>query len=115
MFLPSKISAGSMVAKPFQGHTESFITCGSFETEEEATNCQKYLKTKFARALLSTLKVTQDQTPPHWKNVPQQDFTANSDIDWSKSIADIDNQLFKKYNIPPEESIRLKICIADLE
>lgn len=115
MFSASKISAGSMFAAPLQGSTESFISAGDFETAEEALNCQKYLKTKFARGMLSILKCTQDQTPPHWAKVPMQDFTSNSDIDWSKSIADIDNQLFKKYKIPPEESIWIKIHVADLE
>ena len=28
-----------------------------------------------------------------------QDFSNNSDIDWSASIDDIDKQLFKKYNL----------------
>ena len=32
-----------------------------------------------------------------------QDFTINSDIDWSKSIHEIDLQLYKKYNLSNEE------------
>ena len=32
-----------------------------------------------------------------------KDFTQNSDIDWSKSISDIDQQLFKKYKLNKEE------------
>ena len=32
-----------------------------------------------------------------------QDFTANSDIDWTKSIEDIDKQLYRKYNLSEEE------------
>ena len=32
-----------------------------------------------------------------------QDFTEKSDIDWSKSIAEIDEQLYKKYNLSPKE------------
>ena len=35
--------------------------------------------------------------------VPLQDFTGNSDIDWSKPIPDIDKQLYKKYNLTKEE------------
>lgn len=35
--------------------------------------------------------------------VPIQDFTNQSDIDWSQSIADIDKQLYKKYNLTNEE------------
>lgn len=35
--------------------------------------------------------------------VPLQDFTENSDIDWSKSIHEIDLQLYKKYNLDDTE------------
>ena len=35
--------------------------------------------------------------------VPIQDFTAESDIDWSKSISEIDQQLYKKYKLRKEE------------
>jgi hypothetical protein len=32
-----------------------------------------------------------------------QDFTENSDLDWSKSIYEIDQQLYKKYGLSKEE------------
>lgn len=32
-----------------------------------------------------------------------QDFTADSDIDWSKSVEEIDAQLYAKYNLSDEE------------
>ena len=32
-----------------------------------------------------------------------QDFTANSDIDWTKSISEIDQQLYRKYNLSQDE------------
>ena len=35
--------------------------------------------------------------------VPLQDFTSSSDIDWSQSISNIDQQLCKKYNLSDEE------------
>ena len=63
----------------------------------------KYIKTKFARALLGVLKTTQDITPDKWKYVPLQDFTAYSDIDWSKSVAEIDQQLYRKYDLTADE------------
>ena len=63
----------------------------------------KYIKTKFARAMLGTLKITQHNIQETWLNVPLQDFTTNSDIDWSKSVSEIDKQLYKKYGLSPEE------------
>jgi hypothetical protein len=35
--------------------------------------------------------------------VPLQDFTSASDIDWSKSIPEIDKQLYSKYNLSEDE------------
>ena len=92
-----------MVGEPMVGYTGSFIGIGAFEIQVEAENCMKYIKTKFARALLGTLKVTQDNPRETWLNVPLQDFTTNSDIDWSKSIPEIDKQLYKKYNLSKDE------------
>lgn len=85
------------------GYTQSFIGIGSFDSKKEAEYCFKYIKTKFLRAMLGVLKVTQDNNKEVWKFVPLQDFTENSDIDWSKSIPEIDQQLYAKYNLNEEE------------
>lgn len=53
--------------------------------------------------MLGTLKVTQDNKKKSWQNVPMQNLTAASDIDWSKPIPQIDQQLYAKYNLAPEE------------
>lgn len=92
-----------VIGQPVIGHTETFLSVGKFNTQDEAENCMKYIKTKFARAMLGTLKITQHNIQETWLNVPLQDFTANSDIDWSKSISEIDKQLYKKYNLSAEE------------
>lgn len=92
-----------MIAAPLVGHTQSFISIGAFDSKEESQNLIKYIKTKFARALLGIYKVTQDNKNFVWKCVPLQDFTANSDINWSKAIAEIDKQLYKKYGLDKQE------------
>ena len=53
--------------------------------------------------MLGILKITQDNTKETWRKVPLQDFTSNSDIDWSQSIENIDQQLYKKYNLSQDE------------
>ena len=53
--------------------------------------------------MLGILKVTQDNPPDTWRYVPLQDFTSKSDIDWSKSVHEIDLQLYKKYKLSKEE------------
>lgn len=90
-------------ADPRVGHNQTFISIGSLETALEAENLLKYLNSKFLRLLLGTLKVTQDNKKAVWRNIPFQDFTTNSDIDWSQSIPEIDQQLYKKYNLNEEE------------
>ena len=92
-----------MVGEPMVGCTTTFLNIGKFETKFEAESCLKYIKTKFARTMLGTLKVTQDNPRETWLNVPLQDFTANSDIDWSKSVSEIDRQLYRKYNLSKDE------------
>lgn len=85
------------------GHNQTFISIGTLETEIEASNLLSYIKTKFLRLLLGSLKITQHNSKKVWDNIPLQDFTANSDIDWSKSISEIDQQLYKKYKLSAEE------------
>lgn len=92
-----------VIGQPVIGHTETFLSVGKFNTQEEAENCMKYIKTKFARAMLGTLKITQHNIQETWLNVPLQDFTTNSDIDWSKAIPEIDKQLYKKYGLSADE------------
>ncbi|ENZ9221155.1 Eco57I restriction-modification methylase domain-containing protein [Enterococcus hirae] len=92
-----------VIGSPFEGHTQTFISIGKFDTKYEATAVTKYIKTKFLRALLGTLKVTQDNKKASWSNIPLQDFTNNSDIDWSNSISEIDQQLYSKYNLSENE------------
>ena len=99
----SKVIGKSVVAPPGVGATQTFIEIGAFDTELEAINCQKYINTKFARALLSMLKVTQDNAPDTWAMIPKQDFTAASDIDWTKPLPVIDHQLYCKYDLTIKE------------
>ena len=92
-----------LIGEPLIGHTETFIGIGMFDNRKEAENCLKYIKTKFARAMLGTLKITQHNLASTWANVPLQNFTNSSDIDWAKSIEDIDKQLYKKYGLSEKE------------
>lgn len=93
-----------VIAPPFSGHTQTFISFGCFESEQEANALVKYLKTKFARALLGIKKITQDNaTKEIWSKVPIQDFSNSSDINWNKPIDDIDLQLYRKYKLNSDE------------
>ena len=92
-----------ILGEPILGYTRTFLGIGAFDSKEEAENALKYVRTKFARTMLGILKITQDNPIETWRLVPLQDFTATSDIDWSKSVPEIDKQLYKKYNLSSEE------------
>ena len=92
-----------LIGEPLIGYTETFIGIGAFDNKDECISCMKYIKSKFARTMLGILKITQDNTKETWRKVPLQDFTVDSDIDWSQSIEDIDRQLYRKYGLSQEE------------
>lgn len=100
-----------LILEPNTAFTQTFFSMGNFSDITMAEALFKYVKTKFARALLSILKVTQHIHKDTWAYVPLQDFTPSSDIDWSKSIAEIDEQLFDKYGLDDKERdfIRTKV------
>ena len=95
--------ASPVIANPGESFTQTFISFGNFSNRCEAEAMLKYLKTKLCRTLLGILKITQNGKKPVWKFVPLQDFTPNSDIDWSQSVANIDRQLYAKYCLDDEE------------
>ena len=104
-----------VIGSPFEAYTRSFVGVGAFDTEEEAFAALKYVKSKFARTMLSILKVTQMTNRDVWKYVPLQDFTSNSDIDWSKSVHEIDLQLYQKYGLSEDEIDFIETHVKEME
>lgn len=95
--------------------TDTFINIGLFDNGDEAFHLLNYIKTKFLRALLGVKKATQHSPKSVWSMIPLQDFTATSDIDWSQSIANIDKQLYKKYNLSDEEITFIETHVKEME
>ncbi|MGQ7388357.1 Eco57I restriction-modification methylase domain-containing protein [Streptococcus suis] len=105
-----------LVGTPLVGHTQTFISFGAFDTEREAENCLKYIKTDIARAMLGTLKITQDNaTKEVWSNVPWFDFNDYSIIDWSKSVEEIERQLYVYFNVPESIIVELKANVRRMD
>ena len=104
-----------LIGEPLIGYSQTFISIGKFDTKIEAEACFKYIKTKFARVMLGILKLTQDNPPATWAKVPLQDFTVNSDIDWTQSVADIDRQLYQKYDLSPEEIAFIETHVREMD
>lgn len=98
-----KVLSKHGILKTNEACSDTYLVIGDFDTEDEAVNCDKYICTKFLRFLV-LMKVTSIiMNLKAFTDVPLQDFTSSSDIDWSASISDIDKQLYKKYNLSQEE------------
>lgn len=77
---------------------------------------EKYCKTKFFRCLVRFLCSRGGLTsisPYRFSLVPDQDFSSQSDIDWSKSISDIDQQLYAKYGLSSDETKYIESTISE--
>lgn len=100
---PVAIIGKAFIANPGMACTDSLIPFGKFGTRTEAESLQKYMSSKFLRFCVGILKVSQNLYQNVYAFVPLQDFTSESDIDWSKSVEEIDAQLYAKYNLSDEE------------
>lgn len=109
-----KVIGNPYIGKKYTACTDSLITIGNFDNITEAENLQKYLKTKFLRYLVSIYKSSQNVYQIVYELVPLQDFTNDSDIDWSKSIAEIDNQLYEKYGLSDDVISRIENSIKEV-
>ena len=98
-----KIVSRTEVVGPNDVCTDSYLIIGESEHKSVVENEYKYIQTRFARFLLMLAVSSINLSPDKFQFVPLQDFTEDSDIDWSKPIPDIDKQLYKKYNLTEEE------------
>ena len=112
---PARLISKPVVGRAFDIATDTFICVGSLANEAQANALYKYLNCKFARVLLGVLKVTQDNTSEKWEYVPMQDFSDSSDIDWTKSISEIDIQLYEKYGLSVDEISFIESKVAPIE
>lgn len=98
-----KILSSLDILAPNEICTETYMVIGHFDTQLECQNMDKYARTLLFRFLVSQLAATQHLSKEKFALVPLQDFTSSSDIDWSKSISEIDQQLYTKYGLSDEE------------
>ena len=104
-----------VIGSPGEGSADTYLSAGRFNTRQEAENLNLYIKTKFLRALLGVKKVTHHCSPSVWEMIPLQDFTSASDIDWSRSVAEIDRQLYKKYGLKDEEVEFIETHVKEMD
>ena len=99
----STVPPALIMGNPGDICTETFLKIGDFTDEITMLNCCTFIYSKFCRALLfynrSSLNISQET----FDLIPLQDFSIESDINWSQSVADIDRQLYTKYNLTEDE------------
>lgn len=84
--------------------SETYLVAGTFDTEAEADNYMRYLKTRFVRFLISILAMTQHISKGMFGFVPVQDF----------SRAWTDEELFSKYKLTSDEVAFIQSIIKEM-
>lgn len=100
--IPARIIGQGVIGDQCTLCTETFLAIAPFSSEEEANNVVTYCRTKFFRFMVGIRKL-KNMTRDTYKFVPMQYFSKRSDIDWNKSIQEIDAQLYKKYHLSDAE------------
>lgn len=110
-----KVITTVQIADPNTVTAGHYVPIGPFNNIDSAVACAKYIKSKTLRLLLRMRAVGIGITTDCYKFIPIQNFSSNSDIDWSQSIADIDKQLYKKYNLSEKEIAYIENTIKPME
>lgn len=106
----------TMISEPKSIVSETYLVIGGNLNldVESCKRIEKYLKTKFVRYLIRISKANQNGTRGTYKFVPMQNFKYDSDLDWSKTVTEIDEQLFNKYQLSAEEKEHINKTIKDM-
>ena len=91
------------ILEPFDLCTDSYLVIGGSRTKKNVLSVYKYLRCKFTRFMLMLAVSSINLSREKFQYVPLQDFTSQSDIDWSVSIPEIDEQLYHKYGLSDDE------------
>jgi len=101
--IETKFLSKPIIAEPGTACTESYIVAGLFDTEAEATNYANYLRTRFARFLVSLRKSTQDAPKHVYAFIP--DLPLNQE--WT------DAKLYQRYGLTHEEIAFIESQVAE--
>ena len=112
VFLPKASGSGNdpyvigepIIARKHSVCSQTFIYA-AFINNEEAVNFVTYIKTKFVRILIASIKLTQDCLSGVFRFVPLQDFSKP----WT------DEELYKKYNLTEDEIAFIESMIKPME
>lgn len=99
------VSGPSLIGEPGSVCTQTYLVAGPLETEEEAKYAETYLRTRFARFLISLRKPAQHVFRAMYRWVPLQTW----DRKWT------DAELYEKYAITVDEQAYIVSMIRAME
>ena len=99
----TKFLSKPIIAEPGTACTESYLVAGIFDNEKEAINYANYLRTRFARFLVSLRKSTQDAPKHVYAFVPDLPM----DQEWTDDI------LYTRYKITKDEIAFIESQVAE--
>jgi len=99
----TKFLSKPIVAEPGTACTESYLVAGLFDTEAQAQNYASYLRTRFARFLVSLRKSTQDSPKHVYAFIPDLPL----DQAWT------DTKLYKRYRLTKREIAFVESQVAE--
>jgi site-specific DNA-methyltransferase (adenine-specific) len=91
--IPANVLGPGIVAGPGSACTQTYVVAGPLSSEAEALSCSAYLRTRFARFLISLRKITQDLPRATYLWLPQQK--------WNRKWTDAD--LYRKYDLTKKD------------
>lgn len=101
----TKFLSKPIIAGPGTACTETYLVAGRFPTEEEAKRYSLYLRTRFARFLVSLRKSTQHATRDVYAFVPDVPL----DRDWTDAL------LYERYDLTADEITFIESQVAEHE
>lgn len=99
----TKFLSKPVIAEPGTACTESYVVAGVFDTESEALSYASYLRTRFARFLVSLRKSTQDAPKNVYAFIPDLPLTT----EWT------DAKLYKRYGLTQGEIAFIESQVAE--
>jgi site-specific DNA-methyltransferase (adenine-specific) len=99
----TKFLSKPIIAEPGTACTETYLVAGRFDTEVEAKNYARYLRTRFVRFLVSLRKSTQHATRDVYSFIPDLPL----DQEWT------DAKLYKRYGLSEDEIAFIESQVAE--
>ena len=101
--IETKFLSRPLIAEPGTACTKSYVVAGLFDNEDEAKHYAGYLRTRFARFLVSLRKSTQD--------APKNVYGFIPDLPLNKTWTDA--QLYKRYKLTADEIAFIESQVAE--